>query len=138
MKDCCWKVRECLDKTGLGIAKDIINVLESNGIDTQSLAFQSFDFASSISGEFKGAQKKVSDLVGHNVPYIPCQDHRVNTALEHCIKESNLISDFFDTLQELYVFFTSSTKRFKTLEEKLSNVSNAVYLKNLSKTRWVA
>ncbi|KAG8180589.1 hypothetical protein JTE90_018207 [Oedothorax gibbosus] len=98
------EVRECVDKTGIGIAKDIIDVLVSNDIDTKSLAFQSFDFASSMSGEFKGAQKKVSELVGHNVPYIPCQNHRVNTALEHCIKASNLVSAYLTRCKNCMCF----------------------------------
>lgn len=69
----------------------------------------------------------MSEMVGH-VPYVPCQDHRVNTALEHCVRASSIVSDLFDTLQELYVFFTASPKRFKPLKEKLNKIENSIGL----------
>ena len=137
-KEYLLEIRESLDKTGLGIAKDIVNILHTNQIDLNFLSFQSYDFASCMSGEFNGTQKKISEIVNHNVPYVPCQDHRVNTALEHCIRASSIVSDLFDTLQEMYVFFTSSPKRFRPLKVKMMELENALSLKNLSKTRWVA
>ncbi|XP_050509137.1 uncharacterized protein LOC126886307 [Diabrotica virgifera virgifera] len=81
---------------------------------------------------------KCLNIVEHNVPYIPCQDHKTNTVLEHACNVSALIRNFFDTLEELYVFFTSSTKRFKHLQEKIQEIDKSVQLKNLSRTRWTA
>lgn len=127
-KEYLLEVRESLDKTGLGIAKNLVEILQTNQINTKALSFQSYDFASCMSGEFKGTQKKMSEMVGHVVPYVPCQDHRVNTALEHCVRASSIVSDLFDTLQELYVFFTASPKRFKPLKEKLNKIENSIGL----------
>lgn len=91
-----------------------------------------------MSGAFNGAQKCVSDLVGHNVPYIPCQAHRINTFIQHSCNASAIVSNLFDILENLYVFFTASTKRHSALHEELSHVENALQLRNLSKTRWTA
>lgn len=99
-----------IDKTGLGMAIQMIDILLAKGLDTSRLLFQSYDFASSVSGQFNGVQKNVSKIVGHHVPYIPCQDHRTNTAVEHSCNSSLLDKDFFDALEGLYVFFSSSTK----------------------------
>lgn len=129
---------EATDKTGAGIANLIIQNLKQNGLNTDYLAFQSYDFASAMSGCFNGAQKNVSDLVGHKVPYIPCQAHRTNSAVEHCCTSSTMIKNVFDILEELYVFFNSSTKRYALIKETLQPIENSTNLKNLSKTRWTA
>ena len=44
----------------------------------------------------------------------------------------------FDVIENLYVFFTSSTKRFALLQTELQSVTNALQLRSLSKTRWSA
>ena len=49
-----------------------------------------------------------------------------------------MIVKVFDILEQLFVLFTKSTKRNKELKEKLEEVENALMLRNLSKTRWVA
>ena len=132
------KITEAKDKTGGGLARDIVQCLQSNRLDLGKLAFQSYDFAAAMSGEFQGAQQKVTELVGHEVKYIACQAHRTNTAVEHSCHASPIIADLFNILEEIYVFFSSSTKRNQKLREKLQSVENSLGVKNLSKTRWTA
>jgi len=132
------EVCEANDKTGLGIAEKIHDVLKKNGLSVQNIAFQSYDFASSMSGKINGTQRKLSDIVGHKIPFIPCQAHRLNTFLEHICFASVIIGDLFSCLEQLYVFFSGSTKRHACLETKLFEVENALKLVNLSKTRWTA
>ena len=91
-----------------------------------------------MSGEFNGAQQKLSEIVGRDIPYIPCQAHRCNTVIEHSCNESVIVREMFDILQALFVFFTSSTKRFQPLKEEITKVENCLMLRNLSKTRWSA
>ncbi|XP_065664802.1 uncharacterized protein LOC136086433 [Hydra vulgaris] len=129
---------EYTDKTGKGMAELILSSLHKEGIDTSKMAFQSYDFANSMSGQFKGVQKYITEEVGHNVPYIPCQYHRANTALEHACNVNALIRELFNVLEQLDVFFTSSTKRFSHLKEKLEDIDIAIQLVNLSRTRWTA
>lgn len=131
-------VRETVDKTGLGQAKDILSTIEQCGVDTDDLCFQSYDFAAAMSGEFNGAQQKLSEIVGRDIPYIPCQAHRCNTVIEHSCNASVIVREMFDILQALFVFFTSSTKRFQPLKEEITKVENCLMLRNLSKTRWSA
>lgn len=54
-----------------------------------------------------------------NIPYIPCQAHRINIFIESACNASTLIKEFFGTLECLYVFFSGSTFRHQRLEEDL-------------------
>ncbi|KAL4120565.1 hypothetical protein QTP88_013235 [Uroleucon formosanum] len=77
------EIAEGVDKTGLGTAKQIIEILTQYSLGTDNLVFQSYDYACNKSGQFNGTQAKLSELVGYSVFYIPCQAHRMNTFLEH-------------------------------------------------------
>lgn len=132
------EIVEALNKTGLGIAELIENVIIKNGLSPQNVAFQSYDFASSMSGKINGTQQKLSELFGHKIPFIPCQAHRINTFLEHSCDASIIIGDLFSVLEHLFVFFFSSTKRYAHLQKSLSMIENSLQLRNLSKTRWTA
>ncbi|XP_071847578.1 uncharacterized protein [Apostichopus japonicus] len=112
--------------------------MDKLGLNTAELCYQSYDFAAAISGKFSGAQKELSDIVGRKIPYIPCQAHRCNTVIEHSCNSSTLVCAMFDTIQELYVFFTSSTKKFQPLKDQVGEVEKSLMLRNLSKTRWSA
>ena len=41
-------------------------------------------------------------------------------------------------MEDLYDFFSSSTKRHEVLSKYMEDVANALKLRNLSKTRWTA
>ncbi|XP_065218459.1 uncharacterized protein LOC135844239 [Planococcus citri] len=132
------KIAEAPDKTGAGIAQTILQMLNSCQIDTKNMAFQSYDMAATMSGQYNGVQKIISDKVGHVVPFVPCQCHRTNTGVEHCCKASVIVADFFSVLQSLFVFFSNSTKRFAFLKDALKSVENSLKLTGISKTRWIA
>ena len=91
-------IRKTVDKTGLGQAQDILSTIEQCGMNTDDLCFQSYDFAAAMSGEFNGAQKKLSEIVGRDIPYIPCQAHRCNTVIEHSCNASVIVREMFDIL----------------------------------------
>ena len=133
-------MREIEDKTGEGHAQGILAALNENSISTANIVFQSYDYTSSMSGIFKGCQAKVKEHLGREVPYFPCLAHRVNTTVEHSCEASTAACHMFEILQEVFVFFTSSPKRYSVFREKVSegDVENALDLTNLSATRWVA
>ena len=54
-----------------------------------------------------------------DIPYIPCAAHRINTTVEHGCDTSETVCALFDILQELFVFITSSTKRYDVYSDKL-------------------
>ena len=126
-----YQIEEAKVKTGAGMAKNNVDCWERHTLDVDNLAFQSYDFAASMSGEFNGAQQKVSELAGHKIPYAPCQAHRTNTAVEHSCNASPIIADMFAIMEELYVFFSASTKRFQPLQDKLGAIENSLQLRSL-------
>lgn len=130
-------VTEVRDKTGEGLSNSILMNLNTREVNLDNLCFQSYDFASSMSGIFKGTQKKLSEKLGRNIVYIPCQAHRTNTIIENSCSSSLVITEMFGILESLYVFFTSSTKRYAQIYDSFKKIENALNLRNLSKTRWV-
>ena len=131
---------EAKDKTGEGGAIEIIESLTEQGLDLDELCFQSYDYTASMSGRFNGVQKKLQDKLGKSVPYIPCLAHRSNTVIQHSCKASPVVTELFNVLEALFVFFTSSTKRNTSLQESIQSmeVDNPLNLRNLSRTRWTA
>ena len=104
------------------------------------MCFQSYDYAAAMSGKFNGVQRKFQDKLDITVPYILCLANRTNTAVEHSCNASPIMKDFFDVLEEVFIFFTSSTKRSPSLNECIKHLKldNILQLRNLSKTRWTA
>ena len=107
------EVKEIEDKTGVGHAKAILQTVEKKGLDSDLIAFQSYDFAATMSGVYKGAQVMLPKAVGREIPNITCQGHRSNTVVEHSLNASPLVNSFFTHLESLYVFFTGKQKGTK-------------------------
>ena len=132
------------DKSGEGHATEILKALNEYNIESQKLLFQSYDFAACMSGKYKGCQKVLSEKIQEDfphkkeIPYIPCQAHRLNTFVERSCKASSLVSSMFDILQSLYTFFSSSTKRSEALEKEQQKIEGTLKMRNLSQTRWIA
>ena len=51
------EVKEAIDKTGQGQAKEILDSLNSRVSNESELLYQSYDYTASMSGSFKGAQQ---------------------------------------------------------------------------------
>ena len=138
VKERLLEIRETTEKTGIGQANDIIESLEENGLATSCLVFQSYDFASNMSGHCHGAQAEIERKLQRKIPYIACQAHRTNTVVEHACNSSPVIQELFNILQDLYVIFSGSTKRHAVLSHHFGPIENSLQLRNISKTRWTA
>ena len=59
-----------------------------------------------------------------------------NTVIEHSCKASLIISELFNVLERLFVFYTDSMKRTSSLLDSIKalEVENPLNLRNLSKT----
>lgn len=132
-------IKDVKDKTGDGQAQEIVASVDRKLLDKDSIAFQSYDFTSSMSGVFKRCQAMLKNHLERNIPYIPCTAHRINTTVEHSCEASAPVCALFDILQELFVFITSSPKRFDVYRDKMKQTDEELLmLRNLSATRWVA
>ena len=81
VKERLLEVKETTDKTGRGQASDILKSLENSGLKSSELAFQSYDFASNMSGVHNGARTEVEKKLDRKVPSIPCQAHRCKLSI---------------------------------------------------------
>ena len=134
------------DKTGKGMAEAILHVCTNIGLNPDIIRFQTYDSAASMSGKYNGAQENLSKILGRKIKYIACLPHGANLVIEHGCKASKMVRDMFDTLENLYVFFTGSTNRHDKLTKLLNNPVNqeqhkktrSLTQKNLSKARWSA
>lgn len=80
----------------LGMAQKIHEVIIKNCLDPGNIAFQSYDFASNMSGNVRGTQAMLSEIVGH---YIPCQAHRLYTFMQHACDSSLIVAELFNILE---------------------------------------
>ena len=119
------------DTSRQGSFDELINALRTLELDLGDLRRQGYDNGSNMKGKHKGVQKKVLE-VNPRAFYTPCGCHSLNLALcdmaNSCIKAKS----FFGIVQCIYILFSSSTKRWKILQDNVKGLT----LKPLSQTRW--
>ena len=85
-----------------------------------------------MSGKYKSMKTKILNT-NKSATFLPCAAHSLNlvgsSGVDCCIESIN----FFGIVQQIYIFFSSSTKQWAVLE-KFSDRS----VKSLSETRWSA
>ncbi|XP_047140728.1 52 kDa repressor of the inhibitor of the protein kinase-like isoform X2 [Hydra vulgaris] len=106
IKERIVQICEVADKTGDGIADLIISTINNLQLDVNSVVFQGYDYACSMSSNIKGVHAKISEKLKPVVPYIPCQAHRTNTFVEHAVKRNKMASNVFEVLEMCYVFIS--------------------------------
>ena len=57
-----------------------------------------------MSGQYNGMQAKVSQLLGREVPYIPCQGHRSNTINERAAQQAPLFQSYSTHYKQRMLF----------------------------------
>ena len=104
------------------------------GVNKDKLVFQCYDFASNMSGCFKGTQTNISEKLGRNVPYLRCLAHRGNIIVEHCCESSSFTHNMFGVLQQTYNIFTRGSKRFNLYRKAVEEIEGKLHLKEMSET----
>lgn len=125
----------------------VLQYLETNGIIIHDCRGQSYDNASNMSGIYKGLQARIKQVCPL-AQYVPCSPHTLNLTLEHAVENNADVTRFFMFLQNIYVFFSASTKRWSILlchlkadlieRQKHNPQERLLVPKRLSDTRWSA
>ena len=119
------------DTSGQGLFDELINALRTLELDLGDLRGQGYDNGSNMKGKHIGVQKKVLE-VNLRAFYTPCGCYSLNLALcdmkNSCLKAKS----FFGIVQCIYILFSSSTKRWKILQDNVKGLT----LKPLSQTHW--
>ena len=117
------------DQHGEQLSEEIINCIESHGLDLTKLCGQSYDGAANMSGVYSGVQARLKQRQPLAL-YIHCTAHNLNLTLNDSCNDVSEIRNFYDMLEKLYVFF-SSARCWATLQERAK-----VSLKRVITTRW--
>ena len=109
----------------------ILTHLEKLGSDLKRLRGQGYDNGANM----KGVRKGVQNIILEKYPrafYVPCACHSLNLVVNDAATTSTDTTAFFSIVQELYTFFSGSTKRWEVLKKYVTHLT----LKPLSATRW--
>ena len=119
------------DQSADGLTKILIETLRSYNITVETcktkLIGQSYDGAPTMSGEFNGVQKQVSDKYPYAY-YNHCVAHRISLCASHSANRIPEVAKFFGTLDRLVTFFRSSPKRTRFLGHNLPKPGDTRWL----------
>ncbi|KAI6648275.1 Zinc finger MYM-type protein 1-like [Oopsacas minuta] len=88
----------------------ILAKLKEDNLNVQDMLGQGYDNATTMAGIHSGVQRRILD-VNKLAIYIPCNNHSLNLAGVHSAQASFNAITFFDTLDRLFAFFSTSTHR---------------------------
>lgn len=98
----------------MNYAQLIQDVLHKHNIKIQNCRGQGYDEASVMSGQYSGVQKRINDIVP-TASFVHCCAHNLNLVISDASKISPSISRFFETVQNVFNFFSSSGPRWASL-----------------------
>ncbi|KAL4142012.1 hypothetical protein QTP88_004544 [Uroleucon formosanum] len=118
------------EKTGEGLASDIMKKLQDDQLDIQDSRGQGYDNGANMAGNYRGVQARIQEK-NNLALYIPCASYCLNLAGVHSASNNVEMKHFFETVESIYKFFSRSTSRWTILMKTLK-----VSLKGHSDTRW--
>lgn len=119
------------DTTGAGLSSFVLEQLQQMDLDVNNIRGQGYDNGSNMRGKNCGLQKILLDI-NPRAFYIPCSNHSLNLVINDMASINHETIGFFNLIQELYKYFSASTKRWNIVKDHFSNIT----LKPLSDTRW--
>lgn len=119
------------DTTGKGLTNLVLDRLTSLGFSISDCRGQGYDNGSNMKGKNIGMQAQIKHLEPRAF-FVPCASHSANLVLLDSVQCSLQAVNFFDTVQCLYVFFSSSVSRWDILKKNVKTLT----LKPLCTTRW--
>ena len=119
------------DTTEKCLFDEIINVINILELDINDIRGQGYDNGSNMKGKHQGVQKRLLDI-NPRALYRPCGCHSLNLVLCDMANSCPKAISFFGVIQQIYTLFSSSTKRWKILQNNVLGLTP----KSLSQTRW--
>lgn len=110
----------------------VLSYLKQLDLNIENCCGQSYDNAANMSGKYNGLQARIR-TISPTAIYVPCMSHSLNLVLNFACEKSFEAVEFFNFIQNIYTFFSSSTHRWEKLKELCDLLP-----KRLSDTRWSA
>ncbi|XP_052621592.1 uncharacterized protein LOC111891056 [Lactuca sativa] len=117
--------------SGLGLFNELLNAIKSYGLNIDDVRGQGYDNGSNMKGKHQGVQKRLLEI-NPKALFMPCDCHSLNLTVSDMAHSCAKSISFFGVLQRIFVLFSSSTKRWSILLDKVPNLT----VKSLSNTRW--
>uniref|UniRef100_A0A8C5MKC1 TTF-type domain-containing protein n=1 Tax=Leptobrachium leishanense TaxID=445787 RepID=A0A8C5MKC1_9ANUR len=121
------------ETTGAFIAETLLGQLEEIGLPIENLHSQGYDNGSNMKGKQNRAQKRILDL-NPRAFFVPCNAHSLNLVVNDAARCCLEATTFFRLVQQIYNYFSTSTKRWHVLISHISDLG--ITVKPLSETRW--
>ena len=119
------------DYSAEGLSKVMLDTLECFDVKPETsshkLIGQSYDGASTMSGNLNGVQKRIRDRFPYAY-YTHCVAHRMALCAKQSANKIQSVSDFFDTTDKIIKFFRSSAKRTRNLGQNLPKPGDTRWL----------
>ncbi|XP_065679765.1 52 kDa repressor of the inhibitor of the protein kinase-like [Hydra vulgaris] len=113
------------------MAETIIQQLEEMELPIDNLRGQSYDNGANMIGKNNGVQKKILNI-NPRALFVPCSAHTLNLVVNDAANCCLMATSFFDIVQCVYVYFSSSTHRWVVFTSHQPTLT----VKPLSETRW--
>ena len=132
------------DTTSETLFQTLCDVLQCNKINASKIRGQCYDGASNVSGIRSGLQARIKE-VSASALFVHCYAHVLNLVIVDAMTSNATARDFFGTLQNLYVFIQTCTKRHAIYTDRQAEIHARINcsktfqvrtLKRLCETRW--
>lgn len=117
--------------TGAALSQVLLNTLDSLGLKIEDIRGQGYDNGANMRGINSGVQRHILNR-NPKAFFVPCACHSLNLVINDGASKSGQVVNFFGLVQELFVFFSSSTSRWDVLHKYVESLS----LKSVCATRW--
>ncbi|XP_072155141.1 uncharacterized protein [Bemisia tabaci] len=97
--------------TGEEMAESVLKYLAFVDLSIEDCRGQSYDNAANMSGKFKGLQARLK-AANSVITYVPCALHSMNLSGSSAAESCKMTVVYFDFLQSVYNFISSSTHRW--------------------------
>ncbi|XP_078506693.1 zinc finger MYM-type protein 1-like [Lissotriton helveticus] len=123
------------DQRADGIATELVKLVEDKVLMLNKCRGQGYDGASTMSGIYSGVQTRIRQKEPTAV-YVHCAAHNLNLVLNDACMHIPEITEFYDIIEKVYLFFSQSIKRWELLMvTKESTTHSKPTLKRLCPTR---
>ena len=119
------------DSKSQGLYDTITKMLKMWNIPLENMRGQGYDNGANMKGKKNGLQSMFLK-VNPRAFFVPCSAHTLNLTINDASKVNSDTISFFSVVNEIYIFFSASSKRWTILKNNVSNLT----LKQPSDTRW--
>lgn len=109
------------------IANLLVKNLKISGIECSKMIAQCYDGANCMSGAKGGVQRRIQEILGKEIPYVHCMNHRLHLVVVDLLKLIPALRLYFEQVEMIYLFFSKF---------KVNEMYEGRSLKKVIDTRW--